>query len=125
MDLEVLFVLSGVSMSDIAAVLGMIFGTAGLVLGVLNYARDRARVRVILQWDMRTAGKDQRLQAVMTVANVGRRPVFITKAAIHLPKRYKPRYLIHRDSLIGKKLGEGDAEITYVWDQTGYDTDSD
>jgi len=121
MDLGLLLVLSAVSISDIAAVLGMIFGTAGLVLGILNHARDRAMVRVVLQWDMRIAGEGGKSWAIISVANVGRRPIFISKAAIRLPKKYERRYLFSHKSLVGKKLSEGDPEITYMCDQTGYE----
>ena len=36
----------------VASILGMILGTAGFVMSVLSYLRDRPRVKVTLQWDM-------------------------------------------------------------------------
>ena len=45
-----------VTLSDLAALVGMILGTAGFVLGIVNYLRDRAKVVVKLRWDMLMAG---------------------------------------------------------------------
>ena len=66
------------------------FGTAGLVLGILNYLRDRPNVAVTLQWDMSVTENpviDPRKKwGVISVTSVGRRPVYIVSVALELPK---------------------------------------
>ena len=42
--------------TQIAAVCGVVFGFAGLVLSILNYFRDRPELVVALKWDMATTG---------------------------------------------------------------------
>jgi len=117
--------LSEIYTSDIAAILGMILGTAGLVLGILNHFRDRAKIIVILKWDMRFTDNpvynSRKSWAIISVANLGRRPIFISKAAIYLPKKYKARFIIAHESLKGKKLNEGDPELTYILSQDGFE----
>jgi hypothetical protein len=40
------------AITQVAALLGMVLGTAGLVISLMNYLRDRPRVKVRLKWDM-------------------------------------------------------------------------
>jgi hypothetical protein len=35
------------------SIVGMVMGTAGFTLGVLNYLRDRPDIKVSLSWDMK------------------------------------------------------------------------
>jgi hypothetical protein len=37
-----------------ASILGMVLGTAGFIMSLLNYLRDRPCVRVQLEWDTKT-----------------------------------------------------------------------
>lgn len=114
-------------LTELVAVLGLISGVAGTVLGVLNFFRDRAAVEVSLQWDMAVtpgSGLDARkLWAVITVTNVGRRPIFVSHAAIRLPKRAPKAgphsYLVAKDGIGGKTLTEGAPSQRYVITQDG------
>jgi hypothetical protein len=45
------------TVTDVVAILGLVAGVTGTVLGILNYLRDRARVEVGLQWDMEVYGQ--------------------------------------------------------------------
>src|SRR5437879_4987797 len=73
----------------ISAITGMVLGTAGFVLSLVNYFRDRSKIRVNLRWDMSVTPGDPRYDprkkyAVISVSNIGRRPVYLGAAAIQL-----------------------------------------
>src|SRR5262245_34410856 len=96
----------------IASITGMVLGTAGFVLSLVNYFRDRAKIRVRLQWDMSVTPGDPRFDprkkyAVISVSNSGRRPVYLGAIAIRLPKGFKATHLLASESIGGKKLEEG------------------
>lgn len=100
------------SMTDIAALLGIVFGSIGMVLGLVNYFRDKPKVRVELRWNWRPMKGSQydpkRLYGMITAVNVGRRPIFISHASIRLPKGYRENYLLLEEGISGVKLVEGD-----------------
>jgi hypothetical protein len=105
----------------IAALAGVITGTAGLVLGILNYLRDRPKVIVALTWDMKMIGAvtepfdPGKLWGVLSVTNVGRRPIFVSHASLHVPGQTK--YYLLKESVEGVKLLESDAPKLYLIDQ--------
>ena len=112
------------TITGIAALLGVIFGVSALVLGILNYNRDKGRTRVTLQWDMSSYGDprydEDKLYGVVTVTNTGRRPVYISRVALKLPKDYKDySYLLLRDGIAGQKLAEGDSPAMFSIDEDG------
>jgi hypothetical protein len=111
-----------VTLGEAAALVGVVLGALGSVLGVLNYLRDRSRVTVTLQWDMSvTPGPvydASKKWGFVKVANVGRRPVFVSHAALYLPKGSTDRILLLRDSVTGEKLAEGDPPKSYMVDQS-------
>ena len=88
----------GVSPTDITAILGVVFGLSGLILGILNYLRDRARIIVTLQWDMKILNDprhdENKYWGIVTATNIGRRPIYISHAALILPKGYDSEYLL-------------------------------
>ena len=43
-----------ITLTDLAAIIGMVLGTAGFVTSLLNYLRDRPKVKVTLKWDMKS-----------------------------------------------------------------------
>jgi hypothetical protein len=68
---------------DWASLIGAITGPAGLVVAVLVFFRDRARVEVSLQWDMQNMQGET--VAIIRVGSTGRRPIFLSHAHIKLP----------------------------------------
>jgi len=105
---------------EIISLCGLVFGLTGAILGGLSYFRNRSKLVVVLQWDMKIVNdprfsKDKNC-GVVTVTNVGRRPVYISSAILKLPKKYNT-HLMLIDSTNNKKLGEGDPPLTYFIDQ--------
>ena len=96
-----------------AAVLGMVLGTAGFTISMMNYLRDRPRIRLTLKWDM-TETQTMQMFGLVKVTNTGRRPVFISVVALELPKGLKHRHLILDTSIVGTKLSEGDKPIAHM-----------
>jgi len=68
-----------INLNDLGTLVGVIAGTAGLVLGVLNYLCDKPIISVKLQWDMtamNVPGYDSNAPlAVIRITNSGRRPI--------------------------------------------------
>src|SRR5450432_2855339 len=95
---------------DWASLVGAITGPAGLIVALLVYFRDRARVEVTLQWDM--SSTDDRLGdrvATIKAANIGRRAIFLSHAHIKLPPGADQEFdtLLFPDSISGITLTEG------------------
>ena len=105
------------AISEFVGVIGLVFGVTGTVLGVLNYLRDRAKVIVGLQWDMQEtptmSSSVEKLYGVVRVTNVGRRPTYVSHAALRIPRGRKYSRLLLGDSIAGTKLTEGDS--THIW----------
>jgi hypothetical protein len=102
------------TLTMLTALLGVVIGTAGLVISVLNYFRDRPNVIVFLGWDyVVTSDPDlKKTWGVVTVTNVGRRPIFVTHANFVYPNT-TTRGLI-TESAEGAKLLEGDPAKRYL-----------
>lgn len=112
---------SAITLTDVLAVVGALVGTAGFVLGILNYLRDAPKVRVTLLWDMKFSG-DRRYDVnknycLVRVTNTGRRPIYVSHASLKLPKGYPHTHLVLGEALQGNKLAEGDPPKTYVGNQ--------
>lgn len=105
-------------LTSLTAILGVIFGIAGFVLGVLNYLRDRPKVKITLQWGMEMMGgsipQGGEGCGVISVTNMGRRPVYVSHVCLRLPKVYKNNLLILVDSVPGRKLVEGDPPAIFI-----------
>jgi hypothetical protein len=105
----------------VSALIGIAIGTAGFVLGVLNYLRDRPRVVVSLTWDLEPFGAatsvldPNKPWGALTVTNIGRRPIFVSHASLHIPGESK--YFVLSDGIEGVKLLESDPPRRYVVDQ--------
>ncbi|MBU1706262.1 hypothetical protein KKG19_06110 [Patescibacteria group bacterium] len=108
---------SNITITDINAVLGILFGLSGLILAGINYRRDNPKVVVDLKWDMsliEVGGGPQdtdRLHGMITVANTGRRPIYLSHVSLKLPKN---RYLLLKEGITGQKLAEGDQPRTFT-----------
>lgn len=112
-----------VTLTDFIAVLGLVSGVAGTILGVLSFFRDRPKVDVSLQWDLEvTPGTEfdsTKLWGIVTVTNVGRRPIFVSHAALKLPKGYEGTHLVINSGIAGKTLTEAAPSERYVVTQEG------
>ena len=109
--------------TEVISVLGLCFGLAGFVLGVLNYLRDRHKIEITLLWDLDVtpgSGYDETKKwGVIRVTNVGRRPSYNSHVAIKLPKGYDHTHLVIMGGINGKKLSEGDPNEIFVVTQEG------
>ena len=97
-----------ITVTELAAILGMMLGTAGFVMSLMNYLRDRPRIKVSMNWHMVAFETNEKF-GIVTVTNVGRRPIFISAAVMLVPKGFEPRHFILMESIQGNKLSEGDA----------------
>lgn len=104
------------AITAIGSLLGMVLGTAGLTISLLNYLRDRPRVKVTLSWNM-VNSQTRETTGLVRVTNTGRRAVFISVAAIEIPD--SPAVLILSDSMGGSKLAEGDKPAAYFISHQG------
>jgi len=102
-----------ITLSDVTAIAGLMFGLSAFVLSIVNYLHDRALVVVDLIWDM-TVAADGRQVGIITVANIGRRPIFVSHAALRLPKEAKRSLILINSSVPGEKLCEGDRPLQYI-----------
>jgi len=112
----------------ISSITGMVLGTAGFVLSLVNFFRDHSKIKVNLKWDLSVMpGDDPRFDprkkyALISVSNIGRRPVYLSSVSLRVPKGKKWRYMISSESapkgqkwgyllslesVQGKKLEEG------------------
>jgi hypothetical protein len=98
------------TVSGVAAILGMVLGTAGFVMSIMNYLRDRPKIKVILKWDM-TDTRTGMNRGLVKVTNVGRRPIFVSIVALRLPAGFPHSDVILMDSVAGNKLTEGDGPL--------------
>ncbi len=114
------------TVTDAIAIIGLVSGVAGTVLGVTSFLRDRASVDVSLQWDMSISPAQDddpdKKYVIITVTNVGRRPIFVSHAAIQLPKANGGKCLVlMTESIAGTTLTEGSPSARYTVSQTGFE----
>lgn len=104
------------ALTTTGSLLGMVLGTAGLTISLLNYLRDRPRVKVTLSWNMVNT-QTKAVTGLVRVTNTGRRAVFVAIAAIEIPN--SPTVYVLNDSLAGFKLAEGDKPAGYFISHEG------
>jgi hypothetical protein len=109
------------TLSDLTAIAGLIFGLSGLMLSVSNFLRDRPKIVVTLQWDMTVldSGSQKKQIGLITITNIGRRPIYISHAALRMPKESPNAYLVIKDAIMGEKLSEGDRPKIYPVEYRG------
>jgi hypothetical protein len=106
------------TLTMLTALVGVVIGTAGFVISLLNYFRDRPKVIVRLGWDYISTDEDdsEKTRSGVTVTNVGRRPIFVSHA--HLTYPNTTVITVMTKSLHGAKLLEGDPPTIYSIDDT-------
>lgn len=111
------------TITEISAFSGLLFGVIGTCLGLFNYFRDKGHIVVLLQWDMEVTGDDavQRVGCI-TVTNTGRRAIFISHVALRLPKGEEISHFLIQGGLKGQKLLEGDPPAIFPFDLDGLET---
>ena len=117
------------SITELVAVLGLVSGVTGTILGVMNFLRDRARVEVSLQWDMKSFGDPQydenEFWGVIRATNIGRRPIHISHVALRLPKGLDGSHLLVRSGIAGKTLSEAAPSEIHLVTQHGMEKYAD
>jgi hypothetical protein len=112
-----------IGLTDVTALTGAIAGAAALALGVVNYLRDTPKIIVKLFWDrsvVNIPGCDpNKLYGLVLVSNVGRRPIYISHAALSLPNGYEETRLVLREGIRGNRLVEGDPPAEFMVSQDG------
>ena len=110
-----------ITLNDIATLFGLIFGISGFALGILNYLRDTPKIKLELRWDQAVTDNPVydkcKKWGILLVVNVGRRPAYISHAALKLPKNLEWEYLVIYDAIKGERLAEGDPPKMYVINQ--------
>ena len=100
---------------------GMVTGTVGLVVSVFAYRRDRPKVQVRVSWGMRpTHGgryDPDKLYGTVTVANVGRRPVFVSHAQLALPLGMTRERILLAEAVAGQEIPEGGRPVMWLVEQ--------
>lgn len=114
---------------DWASLVGAVTGPFGLGLALLVYFRDRAKVDVSVSWDMRVTGgraDDTRQVALLTVRNIGRRPVYVSHAHFVAPGSdgVETPAAILTESIRGVVLPEGAPPQHYEIDQSNMKADA-
>ena len=116
-------IMENITLNDIATLFGLAAGAAGLVLGILNYLRERAKVVVDLQWDMKTMNLPQydpnKDWGVIRITNTGRRSTYVSHVAIKLPGHCEDSHLLVMEGLQGQKLEEGAPPLVFPVSQEG------
>lgn len=102
-----------ITLNDVATVLGLIIGVSAFSLSILNYFRDKAKIHIELQWDMKNTQDDDNFVGLISISNIGRRPIYFSHLALKLPKGYDDKYLLLVDGLSGQKLLEGDQPLIF------------
>jgi hypothetical protein len=113
----------------LTGIIGTITGSCGLLLGILNYFRDKPNIQLTLSWDMSTYGLTTmthgqgKLWGVVSITNIGRRPIFFSHLHLELPGTSE--YLLITEGLTGEKLQEGDPPKRYPVTQEGLEKYAD
>lgn len=112
-----------IGITQVTAFVGAFTGIAALVLSITNYLRDNPKVTVTLLWDMSVTDNPRydrnKLWGMVSVANVGRRPIYVRIANLKLPKGHRNSHLVLSEGIEGKRLAEGDAPAIFMVNQDG------
>jgi hypothetical protein len=113
-------------LKDLSSLIGAVTGPIGLALALLVYFRDRAKVRVILSFDMQASGGLPEVPDgyfLVAIYNVGRRPIYLSYAHLIVPrwarKTVGVTHFLLGSGLRGVTIGEGAAPNVVMTKQTG------
>ena len=112
-----------VGLTQVTALTGAFTGISALVLSITNYLSDSPKIRVLLLWNMSITDNPvydrNKRWCLVTVANVGRRPIHVRIANLKLPKGHEHSHLVLNEGIAGKRLAEGDAPAIFIMSQDG------
>lgn len=108
--------------SLVTGIIGAVLGTAGLVISLLTYLRDRPKLKVLLKWDMTPADRPNEKVGIIRVTNIGRRSAYVAIASLELPKGYKHTNLVINESIPGRQVVEGGAPVGFTVNYHGMET---
>jgi len=112
-----------IGVTQVTALVGAFTGISALVLSITNYLRDNPKVKVTLLWDMSITDNPRydrnKKWGVVSVANLGRRPIHVRIANLKLPKGHRNSHLVLSDGIAGQRLAEGDAPAIFILSQDG------
>lgn len=91
--------------SIVRGILGSVLGSAALAIPILNYLRDRPKLRVELFWDLVQGTSDS--VGVIRVSNIGRRSVYFYGASLVFPRKENRKPILLLDTTSGSRLDEG------------------
>lgn len=108
------------------AIIGAVTGITGLLLSLLNYYRDRAKIKINFKTGWRFIGpvapyKNNVLYDCITVINVGRRSIKIEKAGACVKKTEKGNQIIISDSMMQFKnriLTEENPSVDFYYESS-------
>jgi hypothetical protein len=101
---------------------GAIVATGSLLLGYLNYRRERTVLRVTADTNMLSTAWDGPM-IVIRVANIGRRTVHLAGLPYLTAKGMKGGYVIEGEWNPSNKVDEGQSAV-FLCEQTGLDLGS-
>lgn len=99
-----------------------LLGLAGFVLGLMNYLRDRARLRVVLEWHLPTELVPE-VRGYVRVLNEGRRNVELRRVGLIIPREPASLYLNLEMKPLEKSIEGGRSENFYFEEHSLYGAD--
>jgi hypothetical protein len=106
---------TAITANQILSLVGAITGPIGVVISLLVYFRDRAKVRVVLAFDMQGFGGLTQVPDkyfAVRIFNIGRRPIYLDLAHIVFPKWARRQigvtHFLLSSGVQGVKIAEGD-----------------
>jgi hypothetical protein len=109
--------------ASIAAWYGAVVSTLGFSLALFVALRDRQRLKITMQPNMRSFGetgyREDKLYLMVTVSNVGRRPVTIEAVGFNQRRRAGDLLLSDSTRQGSKEITEGKSAI-YLVEQDGF-----
>ena len=104
------------SSGNILAIISLIVSLIAIVIGLLNFNRDKYKIVVDLDWDSGSHYVGMQPNVVekwgaIIVTNQGRRPVYIRTIGIKYPDDERVLNLLSEEKNEGVKLDEGNSPI--------------